>query len=95
MQATSVMILPGNVSPLCQPISTPCHRGVIDEYGHLLDNPESKRLLQGRKVLLASTDVHAHAIKIIHELLSRAGMHITNLGAEVNPDKIARGSQNR
>jgi methylmalonyl-CoA mutase cobalamin-binding subunit len=68
-------------------------RGVIDEYGHMLDNPESKRLLGGRKVLLASTDVHAHAIKIIHELLSRAGMHITNLGAEVNPDKIAQAAK--
>jgi methylmalonyl-CoA mutase cobalamin-binding subunit len=68
-------------------------RGVIDEYGYLLDNPESNRLLQGRKVLLASTDVHAHAIKIIHELLSRAGMHITNLGAEVNPDKIAQAAK--
>lgn len=68
-------------------------RGVIEEYGHLLDNPESKRLLEGRKVLIASTDVHAHAIKIIHELLSRAGMQITNLGAEVNPDKIAQAAK--
>jgi methylmalonyl-CoA mutase cobalamin-binding subunit len=68
-------------------------QGVIDEYGHMLDNPESKRLLEGRKVLIASTDVHAHAIKIIHELLSRAGMHITNLGAEVNPDKIAQAAK--
>jgi len=68
-------------------------RGVIDEYGHMLDNPESKRLLEGRKVLLASTDVHAHAIRIIHELLSRAGMKITNLGAEVNPDKIAQAAE--
>ena len=68
-------------------------RGVIDEYGHMLDNPESKRLLEGRKVLIASTDVHAHAIKIIHELLFRAGMEITNLGAEVNPDKIAQAAE--
>ena len=67
-------------------------RGVIDEYGHLFDNPESRRLLEGRKILIASTDVHAHAIAIIHELLSRAGMHITNLGAEVNPDKIAQAA---
>ncbi len=68
-------------------------QGVIDKCGHMLDNPESKRLLEGRKVLIASTDVHAHAIKIIHELLSRSGMHITNLGAEVNPDKIVRAAK--
>ncbi len=84
---------PGQRQPVVPTDVYTLSRGVIDEYGHLLDNPESKRLLQGRKVLLASTDVHAHAIKIIHELLSRAGMHITNLGAEVNPDEIAQAAK--
>jgi methylmalonyl-CoA mutase cobalamin-binding subunit len=67
-------------------------RNVIEKHGHMLDNPESKQLLTGRKVLIASTDVHAHAIRIIHELLSRAGMKIINLGAEINPDQIARAA---
>lgn len=68
-------------------------QNVIDKHGHMLDNPESKQLLKGRKVVLASTDVHAHAIRIIHELLLRAGMQIINLGAEVDPDKIARAAE--
>ena len=45
--------------------------------------------MDGHKFLIASTDVHAHAITIIHELLSGAGAKITNLGAEINPDQIA------
>ena len=40
--------------------------------------------------MIASTDVHAHAIMILHELLSRSGAEITNLGAEITPDQIAR-----
>jgi methylmalonyl-CoA mutase cobalamin-binding subunit len=43
--------------------------------------------------MIASTDVHAHAIMIIHELLSRAGVEITNLGAEISPDQIARAAE--
>jgi methylmalonyl-CoA mutase cobalamin-binding subunit len=84
---------PGRRQPVVPTDVYTLSRGVIDEYGHMLDNPESKRLLEGRKVVIASTDVHAHAIKIIHELLSRAGMKITNLGAEVNPDKIAQAAE--
>ena len=65
---------------------------IINEYGHIFDNPNSRSILKGRKFLIASTDVHAHAITIIHELLSRAGAKITNLGAEINPDQIARAA---
>jgi methylmalonyl-CoA mutase cobalamin-binding subunit len=63
---------------------------VIRDHGHLFDNPRSRQLLEGRRIMIASTDVHAHAIMIIHELLSRAGVEITNLGAEITPDQIAR-----
>ncbi|MHC4406325.1 MAG: cobalamin-dependent protein, partial [Planctomycetota bacterium] len=63
---------------------------VIRDHGHTFDNPRSRRLLEGRRFMIASTDVHAHAIMIIHELLSRAGAEITNLGAEISPDQIAR-----
>jgi methylmalonyl-CoA mutase cobalamin-binding subunit len=65
---------------------------IINEYGHIFDNPNSRSILKGRKFLIASTDVHAHAITIIHELLSRAGTKIINLGAEINPDQIARAA---
>jgi methylmalonyl-CoA mutase cobalamin-binding subunit len=65
---------------------------IINEYGHIFDNLNSKSTLKGRKLLIASTDVHAHAITIIHELLSRTGAEIINLGAEINPDQIARAA---
>jgi methylmalonyl-CoA mutase cobalamin-binding subunit len=65
----------------------------IDENQHIFDNPRSRSRLEGRKFLIASTDVHAHAVTIIHELLSRAGSEITNLGAEINPDQIATAAK--
>jgi methylmalonyl-CoA mutase cobalamin-binding subunit len=68
-------------------------QSVINEYGHIFDNPRSRSRLEGRKFIIASTDVHAHAITIIHELLSRAGTEITNLGAEINPDQIASAAK--
>jgi methylmalonyl-CoA mutase cobalamin-binding subunit len=67
-------------------------QSIINEYGHIFDNPNSRSKLKGRSFLIASTDVHAHAITIIHELLSRAGTKIINLGAEINPDQIARAA---
>jgi methylmalonyl-CoA mutase cobalamin-binding subunit len=66
---------------------------VINENAHILDNPRSRILLEGRKFLIASTDVHAHAITVIQELLSRAGSEITNLGAEISPDQIAKAAR--
>ena len=60
---------------------------------HIFDNPRSRDRLNGRKILIASTDVHANAITIIHELLSGAGAKVTNLGAEINPDQIARAAK--
>ena len=67
-------------------------RRMIEEYRHIFDNPRSKKILKGRKILIASTDVHEHAVMIIHELLSAAGAEMINLGAEVNPDKIAHNA---
>jgi len=67
-------------------------QGIINQYRHIFDNPRSRSILKGRKLLIASTDVHAHAIMIIHELLSRAGTKIINLGAEINPYQIARAA---
>jgi hypothetical protein len=55
----------------------------IQEYHHLFDNPRSRNMLEGRRILIASTDVHEHAIMIIHELLARAGTEMINLGAEI------------
>jgi len=66
---------------------------VINENEHIFDNPRSRCQLEGRKFLIASTDVHAYAVTIIHELLSKTGAEITNLGAEINPDQIAEAAK--
>jgi methylmalonyl-CoA mutase cobalamin-binding subunit len=67
-------------------------QGYINKYSHLFDKPASRRILKGRRILIASTDVHEHAITIMHELLSRAGAEIINLGAETDPDRIVRAA---
>jgi methylmalonyl-CoA mutase cobalamin-binding subunit len=60
----------------------------VDKYREIFTNPKSQGMLKGRRILIASTDVHEHAIMIIHQLLAEAGADMINLGAEVNPDKI-------
>jgi methylmalonyl-CoA mutase cobalamin-binding subunit len=61
----------------------------VDMYREIFANPKSKRMLKGRRILIASTDVHEHAIMIIHRLLAEAGADMINLGAEANPAEIA------
>ena len=60
-----------------------------DRYRQLFTSAKSKRLLKDRRILIASTDVHEHAVMIIHMLLAEAGAEPIYLGAEVNPDKVA------
>jgi methylmalonyl-CoA mutase cobalamin-binding subunit len=60
----------------------------VEKYRKLFSNSRSKQMLHGRRILIASTDVHEHAIMVIHQLLAEAGAEMINLGAEVNPDKI-------
>jgi methylmalonyl-CoA mutase cobalamin-binding subunit len=83
---------PGGRQPVVPTDVYALSQRIINEYGHIFDNLNSKSTLKGRKLLIASTDVHAHAITIIHELLSRTGAEIINLGAEINPDQIARAA---
>jgi len=40
-------------------------------------------------MLIASTDVHEHAITVISRLLCEAGAEMINIGAEKNPDEVA------
>ena len=60
----------------------------VDKYRQLFSSSRSRSILEGRRILIASSDVHEHAIMIINQLLSEAGADMINLGAEVNPDKI-------
>ncbi|MEJ2170406.1 MAG: cobalamin-dependent protein, partial [Desulfobacterales bacterium] len=61
----------------------------VEKYREIFANPKSKKMLKGRRILIASTDVHEHAIMIIHRLLAEAGADMINLGAEASPVAIA------
>jgi hypothetical protein len=50
--------------------------------------PENRNLLCGRKLLIASTDVHEHAILILQQLCAEAGAEVLYLGAERNPEEV-------
>jgi methylmalonyl-CoA mutase cobalamin-binding subunit len=50
---------------------------------------EIKTLMSNRRLLLASTDVHEHALFVLQELLHQAGAEIINLGAEQDPIDVA------
>lgn len=43
----------------------------------------------GRRILLASTDVHEHALYVLETLLRETVAVVENLGAEINPDELA------
>ena len=62
---------------------------VIDDHRALFTSAENRALLKNRRLLLASSDVHEHAIGALAQLLSEAGAKVINLGAEQNPEQIA------
>lgn len=49
----------------------------------------AKDIFSGRKILLASTDVHEHGVLLIEKLLQYSGADVTGFGAERNPDEVA------
>jgi methylmalonyl-CoA mutase cobalamin-binding subunit len=61
----------------------------IDQYQHLFQQPENRNMLEGRRLLIASTDVHEHAILILDQLCRDAGAETVYFGAEKTPDRIA------
>ena len=65
----------------------------VAKHRDLFTASRSKQILNGRRILIASTDVHEHAIMIIHQLLAEAGADMINLGAETDPDQIISEAQ--
>ncbi|MCX7561273.1 hypothetical protein OS190_17030 [Sulfitobacter sp. F26204] len=51
--------------------------------------PELADKIAGKRILLASTDVHEHAIMVLHWLLSNTNADVVYLGAEADPEKVA------
>lgn len=60
----------------------------FNEYRQMFVTQKMRTLLGGRRLLIASTDVHEHAVTVISQLLSEAGAEMIYMGAEVNPDEI-------
>ena len=63
-----------------------------DEIGanrHLFAAQQVIKSLRGKHILLASTDVHEHALYVIHNLLQEAKAFVVNAGSERNPDDVA------
>jgi methylmalonyl-CoA mutase cobalamin-binding domain/chain len=65
----------------------------VQKHRDLFARPESRDMLHGRRILIASTDVHEHAIMVIHQLLAEAGAEMINLGAETNPDQVVAAAR--
>ncbi|MFT5505399.1 MAG: methylmalonyl-CoA mutase cobalamin-binding subunit [Gammaproteobacteria bacterium] len=61
---------------------------VIEQYRPVFNNPLNKKQVANLKLLLASTDVHEHAIGALAQLLDESGAEVTCLGAEQSPDQI-------
>lgn len=62
---------------------------VIAENRAQFQLPANRGKVAGLKLLLASSDVHEHAIHALGQLLSEAGATVINLGPEQNPQQIA------
>ena len=54
--------------------------------------PELLSKAKDKKVILASTDVHEHALFLLHQLLQQAGAKIINLGPEMNTFQVAEAA---
>jgi methylmalonyl-CoA mutase cobalamin-binding subunit len=65
----------------------------IEQYLPQFSTDKFRALMTNRRLLLASTDVHEHAIFVLEALLSQSGAKIINLGAEQNPADVAEAVQ--
>jgi methylmalonyl-CoA mutase cobalamin-binding subunit len=63
-------------------------QSVLDDYRPLFESAEMRLKMQGKQFLLASSDVHEHAIGALAQLLGEAGAEVINLGAEQTPQDL-------
>lgn len=68
----------------------------VDKFRDSFASPDARSSLEGRRIVLASTDVHEHALFVIEQLLEISGVRVVNVGPERNPDEIAHavGAEN-
>lgn len=60
----------------------------IETHRSLFMEPANRQMISGKKLLIASTDVHEHAILVLNQLCKEAGARVYYLGAEKNPDEV-------
>ncbi|MEM7534949.1 MAG: cobalamin-dependent protein, partial [Chloroflexota bacterium] len=60
----------------------------IETHAERFNSPKMQKVMHKRRLLLASSDVHEHAIFVLQELLSQAGAEVISLGAEQNPADV-------
>jgi len=65
---------------------------IFAEYRPLFLDPDHRRLLNKKRLLIASSDVHEHAIMLLAELCRAAGAHCIYLGAEQPALMVARSA---
>ena len=65
----------------------------IKQHAPHFSTPKMVMALSERRLLLASSDVHEHAVFVLQELLSQAGATVISLGAEQNANDVAAAAQ--
>ena len=65
----------------------------IEQYLPDFSTGKMRALMTNRRLLLASTDVHEHAVYVLEALLRESGAEIINLGAEQNPIDVVEAVQ--
>ncbi|MFK7802820.1 MAG: cobalamin B12-binding domain-containing protein [Anaerolineae bacterium] len=65
----------------------------IQTHAERFNSPKMQAVMHKRRLLLASSDVHEHAIFVLQELLSQAGAEVISLGAEQNPADVVAAAE--
>jgi methylmalonyl-CoA mutase cobalamin-binding subunit len=68
-------------------------RDLVAQHHELFSSELAHEKLAGKRLLLASTDVHEHAVSALAELLNLAGAEVINLGAEQDAGLVQSASQ--
>jgi len=68
---------------------------VIDEYRPLFADEKLRGRVRGKRFLIASSDVHAHASGALAELLGETGAEVEYLGAEQDPGDLVAALRQR
>ena len=61
---------------------------VVATHRPLFADEELRRRIRGKRFIVASSDVHAHAAGALAQLLDEAGARVVHLGAEQGPEQV-------